>query len=64
MRLQDCKTVEEVEKLSCNECSNNGHWGWCDAPWIDCSCKTKIKEILGEKKSRFMTLTEQMPVVT
>ena len=61
LKLKDCKTVEDVEALRCNECSNNGHWGWCDAPWIDCEYKTKIKEIIGEKRNRFTMLTDQMP---
>ena len=60
MKLQDCKTVEEVEALGCNKCARNGHWGWCDAPWIECSRKNKIKEILGNKESRFKTIEEQM----
>lgn len=47
MELSECTTVQEVEALRCTECSNSGHWGWCDAPWIKCTYRDKIKEILG-----------------
>ena len=49
-RLQNCKTVEEVEQIRCHSCANNGHWGWCDARFIKCAYKDRIKEILGEPK--------------
>lgn len=55
MKIEDCKTVQEVESLRCYECANSGHWGWCDAPHIKCAYKDRIKEILGENKSRYTT---------
>lgn len=58
--IAECKTVEEVEKLRCFECANNRHWGWCDAPWIICDYKDKIKEILGVSEDRYSSLEEQM----
>lgn len=48
--LQNCNTVEEVERLRCYDCAKNGHWGWCDATFIKCAYKDRIKEILGEPK--------------
>ena len=59
--LDSAKTVEEVEALRCYDCARNGHWGWCDAPWIKCLFKDRIKEILGESESRFASLEEQLP---
>ena len=59
-KINQCKTVEEIESLRCNECSKNGHWGWCDGDWIRCPWKERIKEILGRKESRFNSITEQM----
>ena len=47
-KLPSCTTVEEVEALRCNECANDHHYGWCDAPWIECDFKDKIKSILRE----------------
>lgn len=47
-----CTTVEEVEALQCHKCSTRtGHWGWCDAPFIQCKFKDKIKQILGRTES-------------
>ena len=60
-KLPNCKTVEEVEALRCCECSKDGHFGWCDAPWIQCDFKDKIKELKGEKGHRFNNLVEQFP---
>ena len=52
MTLEECTTVEEVESFHCKECSTRtGHWGWCDAPWIHCKFKDKIKKILGQTES-------------
>ena len=59
MDLKDCKTVEEVEQLRCKDCAATGHWGWCDAPWIMCEYRDKIKEILGKQSYRYMSLKEQ-----
>lgn len=59
--LSTLNTVEEVESLRCFECARDGHWGWCDAPWIKCEYKDRIKEILGLSESRFSSLKEQMP---
>lgn len=50
--IKSCTTVEEVEALRCDTCSRTGHWGWCDAPWIKCEYKDRIKEILGLKDSK------------
>lgn len=58
--LNQCKTVEEIEALRCNECSDNGHWGWCDGNWIRCPYKARIKEILGINGSRFNSIAEQI----
>ena len=60
MTLEECKTVEEVEALHCKDCSDDGHWGWCDAPWITCEYKKKIKEILGETECRYTSIVDQM----
>ena len=62
MRIEDCKTVQEVESLRCYECANSGHWGWCDAPHIKCDYKNRIKEILGETKPRYTT-EQQMSMI-
>ena len=61
--LRTLNTVEEVEKIHCNECSKNGHWGWCDGNWIICPYKWRIKEILGETAPRFTSLIEQMKTI-
>jgi len=52
-KINNCNTVEEVERLRCYECSDSGHWGWCDASYIKCDYKNRIKEILGETKPRY-----------
>lgn len=59
--LRTINTINEVEKLRCITCSNNGHWGWCDAPFISCPYKWRIKEILGKTESRYNSIKEQMP---
>ena len=48
-KINNCKTVAEVETLCCYDCSNDHHFGWCDAPWIMCKAKDRIKEITGEQ---------------
>jgi predicted transport protein len=53
MEINECKTVEDVENLRCKDCSNTGHWGWCDAPHIKCEYKDKIKSILGISKCKY-----------
>ena len=47
-KLNNCKTVEEVEKLCCYNCAKNHHFGWCDCDWIVCTAKSRIKAITGE----------------
>ena len=47
MTLEECKTAEDVEKIACNDCANEHHWGWCDMAHIKCVYRDKIKEILG-----------------
>jgi len=59
--LRTLNTVEEVEKVHCVKCADNGHWGWCDAPWITCPLKWRIKEILGVTENRYNTIREQLP---
>lgn len=46
--LNNCKTVEEVEKLCCYDCAINHHFGWCDVDGIICAAKSRIKEITRE----------------
>lgn len=60
MEDKDCMTVEEVEKHFCSKCADDGHWGWCDAPWIKCTHKSRIKEILGVKDNRYSSIRTQM----
>ena len=47
-KLNNCKTVEEVEKLCCYNCAKNHHFGWCDVEGIVCTAKSRIKAITGE----------------
>ncbi len=54
-KINNCNTVEEVERLRCHECANSGHWGWCNVSHIKCDYKNRIKEILGENESRYTT---------
>ena len=61
--IKNCKTVEEVEALRCFNCSNDGHWGWCDSPWIKCEYRDRIKEILGKEDYKYSSLKEQMQEV-
>lgn len=60
MKIEECKTVEEVEALRCHECSSTHHWGWCDAPWIKCGYKSRIKEILGQSDCKYNSLDSQL----
>lgn len=63
MDLSDCKTIEEVESLRCNECAKSGHYGWCDLPHITCKYKDRIKELLGEKESK-LSIKEHISLLT
>ena len=60
MKLEECKTVEEVEELACKNCARTGHWGWCDAPWIKCSYRDKIKQILGKTEYNITNISDHL----
>lgn len=58
-KLNNCNTVEEVEKLCCYNCANNHHFGWCDVEAIVCPAKSRIKAITG-KHGHSITLEEHI----
>lgn len=58
--IEACKTVEEVEATGCNQCSSNGHWGWCDAFWITCERKDRIKQLLGDTSTGCSSFEEHL----
>lgn len=48
------ETIEDIEGRHCSKCARNGHFGWCDKPYILCSHKDRIKELMGiaDKKDK------------
>lgn len=51
--LKMCTTVDQIEGLMCRDCSNSGHWGWCDRESLICEYRDRIKEILGIPKNKY-----------